>query len=77
MPKTCSVAGCKTNYQEKVNGKTIITNPGAVFGFPDEKEKPDLRRNWVRFCNQKNDFKITVNSGICEKHFDTKFIRYS
>jgi hypothetical protein len=76
MTKTCSVAGCKTNYQKKENGKTIITNPGTVFVFPDEEKKPELRRKWVRFCNQKYAFKITVNCGICENHFDQRFVKH-
>ena len=68
MPKTCSVAGCKTNYQKKENSKTTMITPGAVFGFPDAVKKSDLLKKWVRFCNQKLAFEITENSGICEKH---------
>ena len=74
MTKTCSVAGCKTNYKKRVDGVNIVTHPGTVISFPDEVKNPDLRRQWVRFCNQKS-FHITNNSGICTKHFDDKFIK--
>lgn len=67
MTKTCSVAGCKTNYQKKEDGKITITNPRSVFIFPDEEKKSELWQKWVRFCN---------NSGICEHHFDKKFIKH-
>ena len=75
MTKTCSVAGCKTNYRKTVGGEVVISNPGTVFAFPNELKKPELHRQWVRFCNQKTVFKITVNSGVCDKHFDSKFIK--
>ena len=75
MTKTCLVAGCKTNYKQKVDGVVTIPSPGTVFIFPDKDKKPELHREWVRFCNQKNDFKITGNNGICEKHFDNKLIK--
>ena len=74
MTKTCSVAGCKTNYKKRVDGVKIVAHPGTVISFPDEVKNPDLRRQWVRFCNQKS-FHITNNSGICTKHFDAKFIK--
>ena len=67
MTKTCSVAGCKTNYQKKEDGKITITNPGSGAIFPDEEKKSELRRKWVRFCN---------NTVICEHHFDKKFIKH-
>ena len=75
MTKTCSVVGCNTNHKRRVNGKSEISNPGTVFNFPDEKRHEDLRRAWVRFCNRKDKFTISRNSGICTKHFDEKFIK--
>ena len=72
MTKTCSVAGCNTNHKKRVNGKSIISNPGTVFTFPNENKHGDLRREWVRFCNRKHAFVITNNTGICTKHFEEK-----
>jgi hypothetical protein len=74
MTKTCSVAGCKTNYKKRENGVTTISNPGTVIGFPDEAKPPDLLQEWIRFCNQKS-LQITKNNGICTKHFDDEFVK--
>ena len=75
MTKTCSVAGCKTNYRKLVDGVYVISNPGTVFVFPNKEAKPALFQQWIRFCNQKTAFSITGNSGICEKHFTSNFIK--
>ena len=75
MTKTCSVAGCNTNHKKKVDGKSVIVNPGTVFNFPNENRQEDLRRTWVQFCNRKDAFVITNNTGICTKHFDQQFIK--
>ena len=75
MTKTCSVAGCKTNYRKKVDGVSVVSNPGTVFVFPSKEKNAELHQEWVRFCNQKSAFIITGNSGICEKHFEAKFIK--
>ena len=76
MTKTCSVGGCHTNHQKKVNGKSVITNPGTVFCFPDEHRQADLFKAWIRFCNRKDKFVVTNNSGVCAKHFEERLIRY-
>ena len=72
MTKTCAVAGCNTNHKRREDGKSVIANPATVFKFPGES-KEELLRSWTRFCNQNDDFKITNNSGVCEKHFDDGF----
>ena len=74
MTKTCSVAGCNTNHKKRVDGKTIILNPGTVFTFPNDNRYAEIRREWVRFCNRKRAFDITNNSGICTKHFEERFV---
>ena len=66
--------GCKTNYKKRVHGINTVTHPGTVISLPDEVIKPDLRRQWMRFCNQKS-FHIKHKSGICTKHFDAKFVK--
>ena len=32
-------------------------------------------REWIRFCNRKDAFQVTNNSGVCTKHFEKRYIR--
>ena len=41
----------------------------SLIRVPCSISRPKWIRLWVRFCNRKDELKITNNSGICEKHF--------
>lgn len=71
MTRKCSIIGCRSNYvgrkgdsqQQKV----------TVFRFPI-KDK-DRLAEWLRRIPQQLEISgITENMGICEKHFDPRFI---
>ena len=76
MTKRCLVGGWDTNHQQRVNGKTVITNPGTVFTLPDETRQEDLFRTWIRFCNRKDRFMVTYNNDVCVRHFEENLIPY-
>ena len=70
MPNKCIVYGCKTAY-EACEQKNIST-----FSFPlASSDKAFLVEHWICFVNR-NDWKPSHNSVICEKHFEPKFIIY-
>ena len=68
MPNTCAAVGCKTNYltcKEKV----------STFSFPNEKEKPELFRLWVKFVNRESNWKPTSHTTLCAHHFDENYMK--
>ena len=62
----CCEVGCAT-------GKTKEESV-AVFSFPDKESRIDSWKAWVKLVNWK-DFLVTKNTGVCEKHFEERFIR--
>jgi len=73
MPRKCSVIGCRGNYRKRKNTDDEVNNHVSVFRFP----KDELRRKeWLRKIPQEGltPDNITDNMGVCEQHFDARFI---
>lgn len=68
MPNKCAAYGCTTGYDKKKTEDASSTSEevAATFHFP--LKKPDLLAKWTRFVN-KQDWKATSVSVLCEKHF--------
>ena len=66
MVNSCSVYGCKSNYDTKDKGNYI-----PIFKFPGDSE---ARAEWIRKIPNKN-LKVTNNSRVCIKHFEEKDIK--
>ena len=66
MVNSCSVYGCKSNYDTKDKGNYV-----PIFNFPGDSEK---RAEWIRKIPNKN-LKVTKNSRVCIKHFEEKDIK--
>ena len=66
MVFTCSVFGCRSNYQKENVAKT-------VFEFPPADDETFSK--WVKFVNRK-DFKPTASSRICVDHFEKRYLRF-
>ncbi len=62
MPHDCVAPGCDLGRTFK--GKR------ALFSFPKD---PEIRNYWLRKISQK-DFIPTKHSGVCEIHFEEKFV---
>jgi hypothetical protein len=67
MPDRCCVPGCRGNYDAT---KECVEQKVSVFKFPDD---PELRAKWLRMI-PRQDYSITKNTVVCEKHFADEFI---
>lgn len=72
MTRKCSIIGCRGNYRQR-NGEEGTDNRVTIFRFPTK----DIGKlsEWLRRIPQKIDASsITEHMGICEKHFDPRYI---
>ena len=65
MVYKCCVVDCRSNY--------AVEERTTVFSFPKEEI---LRKIWIKFVNRKN-YKPTLSSFICIKHFQEKYYKKS
>jgi len=72
MPRKCSVIGCRVNYRKRKNDDNTNSSV-SIFRFPKETARIE---EWLRKIPQENltADKITDNMGVCEHHFDQRFI---
>lgn len=63
MPCSCSVPGCRSNYENK--GPNI-----TVFSFPKDSK---LKQKWLQAINRPN-FVPGKCASVCILHFDERFI---
>lgn len=73
MPRKCSVVGCRGNYRKRKNADDDNISSVSVFRFPKEEGR---RKEWLRKIPQENltADNITDNMGVCEQHFDPRFV---
>ena len=65
MVYKCCVVDCRSDY--------AVEERTTVFSFPKEEI---LRKIWIKFVNRKN-YKPTLSSFICIKHFQEKYYKKS
>lgn len=71
MVRKCSIIGCRGNYAQRLDDST--NNRVTVFRFPVKDR--DRLREWLYHIPQELDLDgVTENMGVCEKHFDSRFI---
>ena len=69
MPRKCSI-GCSGNYNKRKKPDT--DNKCIVFRFPKD---PQRIAEWLRKIPQQlTEADITEYMGICDKHFDSRFV---
>ena len=71
MVRKCSIIECRGNYEKRQDSEE--DNKVSVFRFPKDEKRLQL---WLRKILQDNltADKITDYMGICERHFDPRFI---
>ena len=72
MPNKCAAYGCTTGYDKK-SDPVCCDKDVATFHFPF-KDKALLEK-WIRFVN-KQDWKSTKTSVLCEKHFKEELVKH-
>ena len=65
MVNKCAAPSCRSDYAKKE------TKHITKFHFP--LKNFELKRQWIKFVNRK-DWKPTKHSGLCELHFEEKYI---
>ena len=63
MPDECCVFNCRSNYDN-----------GPKETLPQREKRYDLRQSWIRFVNRE-DWKPSKNSCICQKHFEPHYYK--
>jgi THAP domain len=73
MPRKCSITGCRVNYGKRKKVDDDDDSPCSVFGFP--KDAGRLKK-WLHRIPQENlnSDNITDYMGVCERHFDSRYI---
>lgn len=72
MRRGCSVPGCNSNSQTDIEK----CGPVPVHKFPND---PCMQKKWLEAIKADSNFKLTINSRVCQKHFnydDFKYYKY-
>jgi len=71
MPRKCSIIGCRTNYRKRNDSDD--NSACSVFRFPKDVGR---LREWIQKIPQAGltAEDITDNMGVCERHFDARFV---
>lgn len=64
LPTSCWVTGCD-NRDKKISFVSFHR-------FPDGKQEPNRRKQWIEFCERNISAEPSWTDGICSEHFDVK-----
>ena len=72
VPRTCSVIGCRGNYDARKGEPVVCGRQVGIFRFQKDavKKAEWLRRNPQELLSED----ILDDTVVCERHFDSRFI---